>query len=137
MAQTRSRQASHPRTTSHASFPTASLATGHRKAFVGSELDKCKDFGEIAFRRPVEKGYIVNWEAQKRFGTASSSTTRRRKKCDPSDTRLILAEHSNSLPALQFHCDQMVFEEFGFTSYYRGPGSCHTFPCRPRPANPC
>lgn len=33
--------------------------------WVGSQLEKCNDFGEIAFRRPVEKGFLVNWEAEK------------------------------------------------------------------------
>lgn len=26
-----------------------------RKVFVGSELDRCKDFGGMSFRRPVER----------------------------------------------------------------------------------
>lgn len=33
--------------------------------WVGAQLEKCNDFGEIAFRRPVEKGFLVNWEAEK------------------------------------------------------------------------
>ncbi|KAK0644373.1 actin family [Cercophora newfieldiana] len=103
-------------------IPNCIARDRHRKTFVGSELDKCKDFGEIAFRRPVEKGYIVNWEAQKEIWDREFFDDKAPQKCDPSDTRLVLAEHSNSLPALQSHCDQMVFEEFGFTSYYRGPG---------------
>lgn len=40
-------------------------STRDKRTYVGSELDECKDFGELAFRRPVEKGFIVNWEAQK------------------------------------------------------------------------
>ena len=36
-----------------------------KRIWVGSQLEKCNDFGEIAFRRPVEKGYLVNWEAEK------------------------------------------------------------------------
>ena len=36
-----------------------------RRTYISSELSDCKDFGELAFRRPVEKGFIVNWEAQK------------------------------------------------------------------------
>lgn len=36
-----------------------------KRVWVGSHLDKCQDFGELAYRRPVEKGYIVNWEAEK------------------------------------------------------------------------
>lgn len=43
------------------------IARSHRdkRTYVASELEDCKDFGELAFRRPVEKGFIVGWEAQK------------------------------------------------------------------------
>ncbi|RYP68775.1 hypothetical protein DL770_008385 [Monosporascus sp. CRB-9-2] len=93
-----------------------------RKIYVGSELDRCKDFGEIVFRRPVEKGFIVNWEAQKEIWEREFFDEKAPQRCDPSETRLLLAEHPNSLPVLQTNCDQMVFEEFGFASYYRGNG---------------
>ncbi|RYP65055.1 hypothetical protein DL771_008476 [Monosporascus sp. 5C6A] len=93
-----------------------------RKIYVGSELEKCKDFGEIVFRRPVEKGFIVNWEAQKEIWEREFFDEKAPQRCDPSETRLLLAEHPNSLPVLQTNCDQMVFEEFGFASYYRGNG---------------
>ncbi len=36
-----------------------------KKVWVGSEIESIRDFGEVAFRRPVEKGYLVNWEAEK------------------------------------------------------------------------
>ena len=36
-----------------------------KRVWVGSQLEKCSDFGEIALRRPVEKGNLVNWEAEK------------------------------------------------------------------------
>ena len=36
-----------------------------KRIWVGPHLDKCLDFGELAIRRPVEKGFIVNWEAEK------------------------------------------------------------------------
>ncbi|ERT00539.1 hypothetical protein HMPREF1624_03912 [Sporothrix schenckii ATCC 58251] len=99
-----------------------------RRTYIGSELTtNCRDFGEAAFRRPVEKGYIVNWEAQRaiwahEFGEAAEAGGGRLQ-CDPSETRLLLTEQPNALPALQANCDQMVFEEFRFASYYRGPAS--------------
>jgi actin-related protein 6 len=92
-----------------------------RKVYLGSEIAKCRDSGEMQFRRPVERGSIVNWEAQKEiwdqelFDNAAT-------KCDPAETRLILSEAPNGLPALQTNCDQVVFEEYGFASYYRGIG---------------
>ena len=36
-----------------------------KRLWVGAQLEKCNDFGEIAFRRPVEKGFLVNWETEK------------------------------------------------------------------------
>ncbi|AEO64469.1 uncharacterized protein THITE_2072790 [Thermothielavioides terrestris NRRL 8126] len=103
-------------------IPNCLARDRHRKTYVGSELEKCRDFGEMAFRRPVEKGFIVNWEAQKEIWDREFFDENAPQKCDPSEARLVLAEQPNGLPALQTHCDQMVFEEFGFASYYRGIG---------------
>ncbi|CAN8098010.1 unnamed protein product [Discula destructiva] len=91
-----------------------------RKTYVASDLAKCKDFGELAFRRPVDKGYVVNWEAQKEIWDHEFFTSDAPQQCDATETRLVLTEQPNALPALQTNCDQMVFEEFGFSSYYRG-----------------
>jgi len=44
-------------------------------------------------------------------------------KCDPRDTNLVLTEAPNCPQALQASCDQMIFEEFEFASYYRCQGS--------------
>ncbi|KAM5383844.1 hypothetical protein ACJZ2D_001833 [Fusarium nematophilum] len=92
-----------------------------RKVYVASEIEKCRDFGEIQFRRPVEKGSIVNWEAQKEIWDRELFENAEFK-CDPAETRLILAEQPNGLPILQANCDQIVFEEYGFASYYRAIG---------------
>ncbi|RDA95459.1 hypothetical protein CP533_5407 [Ophiocordyceps camponoti-saundersi (nom. inval.)] len=86
-----------------------------RGLYVGSDLDKCRDFGEMQFRRPVEKGFIVNWDVQREIWQHELLDL-----CDVAETRLVLAEPPNGLPALQANCDQIVFEEFGFASYYRG-----------------
>lgn len=40
-------------------------STRDKRTYMSSELVLCKDFGELAFRRPVEKGFVVNWEAEK------------------------------------------------------------------------
>ncbi|OIW24727.1 Actin/actin-like protein [Coniochaeta ligniaria NRRL 30616] len=104
-------------------IPNCIARDRHRKTYVASELEKCKDFGEIAIRRPVEKGFVVNWEAEKAIWDREFFDEKAPLHCDPSDSRLILTEQPNALPALQSHCDQMVFEEYGFASYYRGVGA--------------
>lgn len=103
-------------------IPNCLARDRQRKTYVASGLEKCRDFGEIVFRRPVEKGFVVNWEAQKAIWDHEFFDDKAPQKCDPSETRLVLTEQSNSLPALQTNCDQMVFEEFQFASYYRGVG---------------
>ena len=45
--------------------PNCMARSRDKRVWVGSQLESCKDFGEMAFRRPVEKGYLVNWEAEK------------------------------------------------------------------------
>ena len=34
------------------------------RIYVADQLDSCRDFAEMTFRRPVEKGYIVNWDGE-------------------------------------------------------------------------
>lgn len=62
-------------------IPNCIARSRDRRPLVGTQLESCRDFGGMAFRRPVEKvmdalpsggpatdtpqGYLVNWEAQK------------------------------------------------------------------------
>lgn len=46
-------------------IPNCLARSRDKKIYIGAALSKCKDFGEMTFRRPVEKGHIVNWEAEK------------------------------------------------------------------------
>ncbi|KAG0649807.1 Actin-related 6 [Hyphodiscus hymeniophilus] len=100
-------------------IPNCMARDRERKVYIGSELDKCKDFGEIVFKRPVEKGYLVNWEVEKEIWEHEFFDDKAPLYCDPKETGLILTEAPNALPALQTNCDQVVFEEFGFASYLR------------------
>jgi actin-related protein 6 len=115
-------------------------STRDKRTYTASELDDCKDFGELAFRRPVEKGFIVNWEAEKaiwehefmgdgeglRVGThhqhVAESTRTNRPQCDPKETNLLLTEKPNCPRELQKNCDEIVFEQFEFAAYYRCVG---------------
>ena len=103
-------------------FPNCIARDRYRKIYVAGNIEKCRDFSEIQFRRPVEKGFIVNWEAQTEIWDQHLFDAKSPLKCDPAESRLLLAEPPNGLPVLQANCDQVVFEEYGFTSYYRGIG---------------
>ncbi|KAI5860898.1 Actin/actin-like protein [Durotheca rogersii] len=103
-------------------IPNCIARDRYKNIYVGSELSNCTDFSEVAFRRPIEKGFVVNWEAEREIWQREFFGDKAPQSCDPSETRLLLSEAPNSLPTLQTNCDQMVFEEFGFASYYRGIG---------------
>ncbi|KAF2473091.1 Actin/actin-like protein [Lindgomyces ingoldianus] len=95
-----------------------------KRTYVSSELSNCNDFGELAFRRPVEKGFIVNWEAQKaiwehEFFDAKAGEGLR---CDPRESNLLLTEKPNCPSLLQKNCDEIIFEQFEFARYYRCVG---------------
>ncbi|RDW71690.1 actin-related protein 6-like protein [Coleophoma crateriformis] len=103
-------------------IPNCMARDREKHVYIGSQLEKCKDFGDIVFRRPVEKGYLVNWEAEKEIWEHEFFEDKAPSHCDPSETGLILTEAPNALPVLQTNCDQVVFEEFQFASYFRCPG---------------
>lgn len=101
------------------------IARSHRdkRTYTGPELAECADFGELAFRRPVEKGYIVNWESEKAIWERSLFDNNATLRCDPQETNLVLTEAPNAPAVLQKNADEMVFEEYGFATYYRTIGS--------------
>lgn len=46
-------------------IPNCIARARDKRIWIGAQLENCKDFGEMSFRRPVDKGYLVNWEAEK------------------------------------------------------------------------
>jgi actin-related protein 6 len=108
--------------TCHTLPNTLARSQRDKRTYIGSELDSCVDFGELAFKRPVEKGFIVHWESQKAIWENEffdSSKSAEVFCANPEETNLILTEAASAPIALQKHCDEMVFEEFGFGNYWR------------------
>lgn len=46
-------------------IPNCIVRDSDKRIWVGSQLQQCKDFRELAFRRPVDRGYLVNWESER------------------------------------------------------------------------
>lgn len=90
-----------------------------KRTYVGPELAECLDFGELQYRRPVEKGFVVSWESQKAVWGRTFLDSQAVLPCEPGETTLMLTEAPNAPAVLQRNADEMVFEEFEFTSYYR------------------
>ncbi|MCJ1472622.1 Actin- protein 6 [Lambiella insularis] len=89
------------------------------RVWTGVQVENCLDYGDMTFRRPVQKGYLVNWEAEREIWDSTFLDKSAGLKCDPHETSLLLTEAPNCPAALQTNCDQMVFEEFEFAAYRR------------------
>ncbi|KAF2115664.1 actin family [Lophiotrema nucula] len=98
-------------------------STRDKRTYIASQLSSCKDFGELAFRRPVERGFIVNWEAEKAIWEHEFLQEGEGLRCDPKETNLVLGEKPNCPRELQRNCDEIVFEQFEFAGYYRAIGA--------------
>lgn len=46
-------------------IPNCLARDNNKRIWIGAQLENCRDFASMAFRRPVEKGYLVRWEAEK------------------------------------------------------------------------
>ncbi|KAL4787551.1 actin family [Aspergillus varians] len=109
-------------------IPNAIAKSRGNRIYVGAQIGtNITDWNEMLFRRPAEKGYTVNWEAQKEIWESSffDEKTVRPKElrvADPEDVTIVFAEAPNALPALQKNADEIIMEEWGFGGYLRCVG---------------
>ncbi|KAK9245147.1 actin family [Lipomyces tetrasporus] len=97
------------------------LARGRdRRVYIGDEfLTQCKDFSGVVFRRPFEKGHLTNWESEKAIWDRVLLNPEVGFNVNPDEAGLIVTEPVLHLPACSSNMDQIVFEEYGFSTYYR------------------
>lgn len=85
-----------------------------RRAFVGDQIEECRDLSSLFFMLPTQKGYLVNWDTQKSvwdyiFG----------KECfnlKPENFGLVFTEPYFNFNSIQEGLVEMFFEEYGFSS---------------------
>jgi len=88
-----------------------------RRAFIGDQIDDCRDLSSLFYLLPTQKGYLVNWDHQKTvwdyiFG----------KQCfnlKPEDINLIFTEPFHNFTSIQEGLSEMFFEEYGFSRLLR------------------
>ncbi|KAJ7197930.1 actin-related protein Arp6 [Mycena pura] len=90
---------------------------GDKATYVGHEMERCKDYSSLGYRIPIEKGYIVDWDAQKAIwdGILSEDVLN----VNPTESTVVLTEPYFNLPNIQEVYDQFIFEEYEFQAYYR------------------
>jgi actin-related protein 6 len=99
------------------------VRTRDRRIYVASQQNDISQWSEATFRRPVERGQLVNWEAEKEIWEHSffdqKTAHQRLFLKDPDETTLILTEAPNTMHALQRNADEIIMEEWGFGGYAR------------------
>ena len=107
-------------------IPNSLVRTRDKRIYVASQQNDISQWSEATFRRPVERGHLVNWEAEKEiwehsfFDQKTAHQTLLLK--NPEDTTLILTEAPNAMHALQRNADEIIMEEWGFGGYARVVG---------------
>ena len=88
-----------------------------RTAFIGDQLNDCKDFSGIFYVLPFQKGYLINWEVQRQLWDYIFS-----KDCfsvDCSETNLILTEPQFNFTSVKECMDEILLEEYRFNALHR------------------
>jgi actin-related protein 6 len=46
-------------------IPNCLAKSRDNRVYIGAQLETCIDYGDMTFRRPIQKGHLVNWEAER------------------------------------------------------------------------
>ncbi|CAI5990219.1 unnamed protein product [Closterium sp. NIES-64] len=89
-----------------------------KRPFVADLVDTCPDIKGLGVLRPVDRGYVVNWDLQRTIWDRAFSGIL---KVQPSSTSLLVSEPLFSLPGIQRSMAELAFEHFAFRSYLPVP----------------
>jgi actin-related protein 6 len=107
-------------------IPNSLVRTRDRRIHTASQQASITQWSEATFRRPIERGQLVNWETQKEIWNHSffdEKTAHRDVLVKEFETTtLLLTEAPNTMHALQRNADEIILEEWGFGGYARVVG---------------
>eukprot|EP00118_Oscarella_pearsei_P000012 m.3972 g.3972 ORF g.3972 m.3972 type:complete len:416 (+) comp10030_c0_seq1:125-1372(+) len=90
-----------------------------RRTFISSQIDDCRDLSGLFFIYPHQKGYLINWDIEKRIWCHLLG----KEGLDVNTHALsfILTEPCFNFTSIQESLNEIAFEEFQFKSFYRCP----------------
>ena len=86
---------------------------GKKRSYIADEINQIKDISSVNLRRPIDRGYVVNWDLQKDI---LDHLFKKVLKINPKTCHLLITEAPFNLPALAAEQDECIFEKFGFKS---------------------
>lgn len=94
------------------------VAKGKSSKFVGEEIEECKIFSGLKFQRPLDKGYLLNWDLELQILNLSKTYSNFGKHYDPSSIDLLLTEPLFNPESLRRNMYETLYEEEGFSSLF-------------------
>ena len=85
---------------------------GAKRTYVCDEMHAIKDISSLNLRRPVDRGYVVNWDLQKEIGRTSSRRSSRSTLGGATSS----SPRPRSTSSIAAEQDDVIFNHFGFKS---------------------
>eukprot|EP00238_Polyblepharides_amylifera_P003974 CAMPEP_0196592406 /NCGR_PEP_ID=MMETSP1081-20130531/72667_1 /TAXON_ID=36882 /ORGANISM="Pyramimonas amylifera, Strain CCMP720" /LENGTH=429 /DNA_ID=CAMNT_0041916097 /DNA_START=127 /DNA_END=1416 /DNA_ORIENTATION=- len=82
-----------------------------KKSYFGDQVNEIKDVSAINLKRPIEKGYVTNWDILRDIW---AHVFKHLLKVDTKQCSLLVTEPLFNLPVLQSAMEELVFSEFKF-----------------------
>ncbi|GMM34598.1 Arp6 protein [Saccharomycopsis crataegensis] len=100
------------------------VRTKDKRLILGDLVDRNQNISGCFFKRPFERNQLTSWETEKLiwdycFNSEDLKLHVNDYGNDPNDMNLILTEAPFTLPKITKNTDQIIFEEYGFKSYYK------------------
>mmetsp|Transcript_22808 Transcript_22808/g.57502 ORF Transcript_22808/g.57502 Transcript_22808/m.57502 type:complete len:397 (-) Transcript_22808:1435-2625(-) len=89
----------------------AGKAKGGRQWMAGDLLCEARDISGLSLKRPIDRGYVVNWDLEQEIWTRAFDKVM---KIDPRGRTLLLTEPPLNLEACKSAAEEVVFEACGF-----------------------
>eukprot|EP00026_Physarum_polycephalum_P009843 Phypoly_transcript_09980.p1 GENE.Phypoly_transcript_09980~~Phypoly_transcript_09980.p1 ORF type:complete len:428 (+),score=30.54 Phypoly_transcript_09980:32-1315(+) len=85
---------------------------GERRNYIGDQIEQCPNTSSLYYRRPIDKGFVINWDTQREIWDHAFS----KGSIKPTEHDLLLTEplfNPDSLKKMMF---EFLFEHFQFRS---------------------
>ena len=91
-----------------------------KNVFVADQVSEVVDCISLLHKRPIERGFLVNFEAEKEIW--ERVVGKKNLDINPAETHLVLTEPVFNFEQIQKKTDELVFETFHFLSLVRATG---------------
>ncbi|PIC44147.1 hypothetical protein B9Z55_004615 [Caenorhabditis nigoni] len=90
-----------------------------KRVFVGHEQEDCSEKFSLFYVRPIERGYVVNWDTQQQIWEKTFDHL----DVEPTTSRIVYTDNNYLIPALPDVSNEIFFEQFGFNEVFKASAS--------------